>query len=476
MVKETDNSDELKTIKWIEKNSIDGFSLETNAYLRDVYSSITTAYKDTEYTLEEKGTINRQSYKTPVILEILFYILKTDKGSLKNLNVTDKEFLAELEKNPNMPFHKMVEWFNVYGDNILDNIYSLSKSDKIPEHLKVRIFDESLIGKYTPLQVYQDIEQNITKQNNYSLTYNHDGYSKTINVSINLKEKSQLSEQALDKIMRTILLVPKLNINKIADTPVELNIYTSSAKKKCISSKSKILGSNNINSGVSVFKFNESLPIITTVFRNEEMHKLLIHELIHTFKYDFIFMEFNLKISDFINISRDTKLTPNESFTEIVTVILNTAAESYNFKQGDNFDLFKVMLEYEAQYSLLQCAKILNFYGFTSAEDFFQPYDNRNRFKQNTNVFSYFFIKTALLVNCSELLNFFERYTNKFFIKSGNRHYIKAEFERLMIKSLKRSQFQKGIGHFLKKVRNGKINGLNSNNTLCKTLRMTIFG
>ena len=68
-------------------------------------------------------------------------------------------------------------------------------------------------------------------------------------------------------------------------------------------------------------------------------------------------MEFNLKISDFINISRDTKLTPNEAYTEVVTVILNTAAESYNFKDHANFDLFKVMLEYEAQYSLLQCAK-----------------------------------------------------------------------------------------------------------------------
>ena len=45
-----------------------------------------------------------------------------------------------------------------------------------------------------------------------------------------------------------------------------------------------------------------------------------------------------------------------------------------------------------------------------------------------------------------------------------------------MIKSLKRSQFQKGIGHFLKKVRNGKTNGLTSNKVLCKTLRMTIFG
>ena len=86
------------------------------------------------------------------------------------------------------------------------------------------------------------------------------------------------------------------------------------------------------------------------------------------------------------------------------------------------------MLEYEAQYSLLQCAKILNFW-VHHVEDFFQPYDNRNRFKQNTNVFSYFFIKTCITINLSDLLNFFERYTTKFFIKSGNRHYIKAEFE-----------------------------------------------
>ena len=155
-----------------------------------------------------------------------------------------------------------------------------------------------------------------------------------------------------------------------------------------------------------MFKFNENLPIITTVYRNEEMHKLLIHELIHTFKYDFSFMEFNLKLSDFINISRDTKLTPNEAFTEVVTVILNTAAESWNFRQHANFDIFKVMLEYEAQFSLLQCAKILNFYGFNSIEDFFQPYDNRNRFKQNTNVFSYFFIKLlCLLILLSYLIS-----------------------------------------------------------------------
>ena len=80
----------------------------------------------------------------------------------------------------------------MFGDHILDNIYELSKTDKIPENLKARIFDESLIGKYTPLSLCQDIEQNITKQINYQLTYNHDGYNKSVGVSLNLKEKSQI--------------------------------------------------------------------------------------------------------------------------------------------------------------------------------------------------------------------------------------------------------------------------------------------
>ena len=163
------------------------------------------------------------------------------------------------------------------------------------------------------------------------------------------------------------------------------------------------------------------------------MYKLIIHELIHNYKYDFAFLEFNLKLSDFINISRDTKLTVNESYTEVVTVLLNTIVESFNFKKMVNYDLFKVMINYEAQYSLLQCARILKFYEFTSADDFFQRYDNKNRFRQNTNVFSYFFIKTALLVNSGALLNFFERYTNNFYLKKGNIYYIKSEYEALII-------------------------------------------
>ena len=98
------------------------------------------------------------------------------------------------------------------------------------------------------------------------------------------------------------------------------------------------------------------------------------------------------------------------------------------------------MLEYETQFNLFQCAKILLFYGFKNVDEFFQKYDNLNRFKQNTNVFSYFFIKSALLMNFTEVLNFLERYSDNFMLKPRNIYYIKSEFAQLIIKSLKRSK------------------------------------
>lgn len=462
---------QLSVLRWIEKNGIGDFSLDFNQYLRDIYTEVIKCYSNKEFTVKEQGTLKRPSYNNPVVLDILDYILKNDKSLLTNLSVNDKQFLSRLESEETIKFQEIVEWFNLYGDNILESIYRLSKSNKIPENLRTRIFDESLLGKYTPISVCQDIEKNIVKQTNYTLGYVSDGYKKIIELSVNTKNSTELSKDTLDKIVRTILLLPKFNISRIADTPVKVNLYLSSIKKRCLNKKKKILGSNNINSGVTVFKYNESLPIITTVYRSEEMYKLLIHELIHNYKYDFAFMEFNLKLSDFINISRDTKLTVNESYTEVVALLLNTMAESFNFKETGNYDLFKVMLNYEAQFSLLQCARILKFYGFTSVDDFFQKYDNKNRFRQNTNVFSYFFIKTSLLVNTGALLNFFERYTNNLYLKKGNVYYIKSEYESLIIKSLKRNQFQKGIEHFFK-----KSSGFDKPRELCKSLRMTVFG
>jgi hypothetical protein len=462
----------LKMVKWLDKNGIPNFSIEFNQYIRDMYGEIIKHYKNTNYTLEEKGSVTRPKYNTPVVLEIIHYVLKNDKSLLSNLTMNDKEFLSKLESK-SLSFIEIVDWLNVYGENLLDNIFRIMKLNVLPENLQSRLFDDSLIGKYTSLMSLKDIECNIRKRQSYLVSYETDGFTKTIPVHINTKPKGDLSQSSLDRIMRTVLLLPKLNEYRLAEAKAEVNLYYSSSKKKCPTGDLKILGSNNINSGVTVFKYNEALPIITTVYRSEEMYKVIIHELIHNFKYDFGFLDLNIKVSDFINISRDTKLTPNESYTEIVALIINTITESYNFNQTGNYDLFKIMLEYEIQFNLFQCARILLFYGFKNIDDFFQKYDNLNRFKQNTNVFSYFFIKSALLMNFSEVLNFLERYTDNFMLKSRNVYFIKSEFEQLIIKSLKRSSFKKGLDYFIKKIsRNSKTEIVKE---LCKSLRMTIF-
>jgi hypothetical protein len=462
----------LKMVKWLDKNGIPNFSLEFNQYIRDIYGEIIRLYKNTNYTLEEKGSVTRPKYNNTIILEIINYVLKNDKSLFTNLNMNDKEFLSKLESKT-LSFNEIVDWLNVYGDTLLDNVFRVSKLNVLPENFQNRLFDESLIGKYTSLTSLKDIECNIRKKQSYLVSYETDGFTKTIPVNINIKPKGDLSQSTLDRIMRTVILLPKLNEYRLAEAKAEINLYFSSSKKKCPTGDIKILGSNNINSGVTVFKYNEALPIVTTVYRSEEMYKVIIHELIHNFKYDFGFLDLNIKVSDFLNISRDTKLTPNESYTEIVALIINTITESYNFHDIGNYDLFKIMLEYETQFNLFQCAKILLFYGYKNVDEFFQKYDNLNKFKQNSNVFSYFFIKSALLMNFTEVLNFLERYSDNFMLKPRNIYYIKSEFEHLIIKSLKRSNFKKGIDHFFRKITHNSKNQIIKE--LCKSLRMTIF-
>ena len=49
-------------------------------------------------------------------------------------------------------------------------------------------------------------------------------------------------------------------------------------------------------------------------------------------------------------------------------------------------------------------AKILKYNGFKTITEFVKPYDNLNKYKQNTPIFSYYFVKGGLLFNLSEFL------------------------------------------------------------------------
>lgn len=444
----TDNK--TKILEWFDKNDMKNKASVKSRYLQGVYDIVILNYINTDYTVKKDKVNKRQKYDKSVVFEGIEFIIN-NKNLQYGLDETTLKFLEQY-KLGKYTTSDTLDWINYYGEKLLDKVFSLISSDELPLNIQERLFDQSLITKYTSLPVLQEVESNILDQHCYTVYFNNSDKQKYIPVKINTVRNKNFSYTLLDRIIRTILLLNKLHSNSLKDAKTSINIYLSNKAKKISNNKIKILGSDNINSGVTVFKYDQEQPVITTVYRTEELYKVIIHELVHNFKYDFAFEDININVSDYLNISPKMKLTPNESYTEVVALIISTMTESYLFDNCNNFRLFNFFLEYEIQFSLFQCAKILKFYGFKNTDDFFKPYDNLDRFKQHTNVFSYFFIKTALLVNFTNLIKFIEKNSDIFMLKKNDILGIKNEFTRLIDESLKGKKFKMGIAHYFAKL------------------------
>ena len=81
-----------------------------------------------------------------------------------------------------------------------------------------------------------------------------------------------------------------------------------------------------------------------------------------------------------------------------------------------------MFLEFETEYSLFQVGKDPSFFKFKDIQDFVKKYDELDRFKYTTDVFSYYFLKTALLCNLSEVLQFIYTYCDGFKMPTNTRH------------------------------------------------------
>lgn len=141
---------------------------------------------------------------------------------------------------------------------------------------------------------------------------------------------------------------------------LEIWIYPSNFKKLLPTATNK-LTYDNVNSGSTVIFRNSSDNGIITIWRNEEILKVLLHEIIHSFGLD----------------KNDPE--PREAYTELRALILNIylilAEKKLPFHHFNNY------LEKEKEFSLNQCHKL-------------QHYD-----PNNTNANAYYNEKTRLLFN-----------------------------------------------------------------------------
>lgn len=172
---------------------------------------------------------------------------------------------------------------------------------------------------------------------------------------------------------------------------LEINIWNTNFKKELPHQCSQ-LQPIHINSG-------STLPgEYIHLWRHEELYKVLIHEMIHTFFLDF--RDTGI-IHDYIksnyNISTDSPVYIWESYTELLAVIIHSIYISKSIDHAIN------IISVETYFNYLQCAKLLNHFKCDNLNDL---QNNKCILSYKTDVFSYFFIKTSLLHSLNDTIQF----------------------------------------------------------------------
>ena len=192
---------------------------------------------------------------------------------------------------------------------------------------------------------------------------------------------------------------------------------------------SKTLTYENSGTAYTNLKYKE-----ITIWRDEELYKSIIHELIHFLYLDIKFTwknnnVYNLK---YIPETLSTGVSINESITEFVTMFFHTILSSIIKNKK-----FKSLYYKQIKHSWRMTSKLLNIFDI---KDFST---DLVKFNQNNDIFGYIVLKTIYTINFTEIIfafPYFRKYTELNIIKCDTENcneiieYIYQVMENLDIK------------------------------------------
>lgn len=261
------------------------------------------------------------------------------------------------------------------------------------------------------------------------------------------KDKSFLN----DKQVKFLVGIIDKTIKWISDTLGVNNnntfnlIFMGSTAKKYFPSKGQPLTENNINSADSTFYGTSDINI--RIYRKEELVKVLIHETIHfTGAEKTIDWNNKHKMNNIFNVDcPKNKLLLTEAIVEALATYINCLiyADIYN-------ENLQKLLNNEIKFGLLQTAKILDHFGFTSVSDFLK--NNNRKIIQKTSAFEYHILKTILLINFNKFIDLVKK---------------KELLDKLIMNEFNSIEYQKKVNKYI-----SEIDTLPEN--IKKTFRMTM--
>ena len=393
-----------------------------------------------QYNFKQKNFINKEypySYK-------IFLNFKDDMTKILNsYNVNKKEILDFNNSISN--FDKFCDWFNRNSLLVYDLFnYDQRFKDYINQN-KNNIFDSDFKecnrlykNPFISLRIQKYIENKIK----YKYFYEDN------KMSIKIFSPKKLKDNIVVEVHNIFNFMYNLFRNKFNNKFI-LTIYSVDLKKE-IDINNSHLTSDHVNTGSTVRQRYIEL------WRNEELTKVLFHELVHYLGLDirdnYDIMEKN--IIKFVNFKEGTTVIPNEAYTEFIGLILTNLYNSIKIKNSNpklkNSDIFESFMNLELYWSLFQVAKVINFYKcFDQYNSIFKK--SSCKIKQSTSVFSYYIIKSSLLFNFNIMINFLVDINNPKF------HYLNFQENSNNIKNftnyikqfLKNDEYNKLIDKFI---------------------------
>lgn len=263
-----------------------------------------------------------------------------------------------------------------------------------------------------------DVMKHIEKSSKTEIIYN-------LNLGIK-KVKIIFITEELDTVIETYnryvdaIIMWLYVINNYASTKCSSNIvlyfYFTSLEKVLPESNLFILDAKNVNTA-----FTSTCPSDPeiVVYRKEEWFKVFIHETFHNFGLDFSDMDNSECVKHILNLFNvNSNVNLFESYAEFWGETINVLFCSFlNLKNKNNLEYFltdvEILMNIERQYSFFQLVKILKFMGLTYKDMYSNNKSSdilrKSLFKENTNVLSYYIIKTILLNNYQSFLYWCEQ-------------------------------------------------------------------
>lgn len=342
-----------------------------------------------------------------------------DYNSIQLLKSFSSSYLKRVHKN--IPFIKQLIIMLDKANKITNKVFLTVKNPSVTNFVSFPIIQPPITNV-----ISEQITNHIYSKIKYVIEYNIqflDIQSFTIRFYVmSFPTKKVLNEyiQRIYVLLNTIsffilFLQEKQSNKKIKYNHQNIFFFMTSLKKELPNYLTE-LEQYHVNTGYTApHKGNSDIVI----YRKEEWYKVFIHEYVHNHHLDFSqlnssFMKLSKKI---YNIDNDILFS--EAMAEIWALSINILMVSYLFKKYNMFpelhkviprnhttmgvsDIFQYILNIEIYFSIIQTKKILKYLNTTYS----QLSDKSHSIKihnDNTNICSYYFIKTIYIYFYFEL-------------------------------------------------------------------------